>query len=443
MKKLITTAVLLTAVSAQAEVTYEQILMDPDNVSLNQAYVRERLAAGDLSQALVSVERIILLQPLNMDARVARAQILMRLGNMTSAKQELDALDALPLGDRLSAQVDELLAEVEAQQQRWSVLGSVSFGFSSDDNVGNHTDTGRTADASGLDNGAFIDSEGFDSQRSDEQAFVSASITASYDLGNQTSDSLYYSLRVGGTVGNDSELKDNKTAGLSLGAKFNRSWANSQVYINWDTTRRDDLTNKDDPTNPVKQDDVDTLSAGISLSQQVGNTTLSGGVSYADADFSGRDAAVSDRNDAATSSINAGLFTILSDSLALSVSAGFEEREADKPSVTLAEETQNREAISAGGSLIWQSAPGHRWTLGAQVKKLDYEKQLSTDQFVRDDTQTTYSLSYTLFGAVVDPSLKDWSLSLGGSRTQVDSNMITYDVTNNRYNATLNYRFGR
>ena len=68
MKKLITTAVLLTAVSAQAEVTYEQILMDPDNVSLNQAYVRERLAAGDLSQALVSVERIILLQPLNMDA---------------------------------------------------------------------------------------------------------------------------------------------------------------------------------------------------------------------------------------------------------------------------------------------------------------------------------------------------------------------------------------
>ena len=175
----------------------------------------------------------------------------------------------------------------------------------------------------------------------------------------------------------------------------------------------------------------------------MGDTTLSGGVSYADADFSGRDAAVSDRNDATTASINAGLFTMLSDSLALSVSAGFEEREADKPSVTLAEETQNREAISAGGSLIWQSAPGHRWTLGAQVKKLDYEKQLSTDQFVRDDTQTTYSLSYTLFGAVVDPSLKDWSLSLGSSRTQVDSNMITYDVTNNRYNATLNYRFGR
>ena len=66
---------------------------------------------------------------------------------------------------------------------------------------------------------------------------------------------------------------------------------------------------------------------------------------------------LSDRNDATTASINAGLFTMLSDLLALSVSAGFEEREADKPSVTLAEETQNREAISAGGSLIWQSAP--------------------------------------------------------------------------------------
>ena len=156
--------------------------------------------------------------------------------------------------------------------------------------MGNHTDTGRT-DASGLDNGAFIDSEGFDSQRSDEQAFVSASITASYDLGNQTSDSLYYSLRVGGTVGNDSELKTTRLR-VESRRQIQSQLGDSQVYINWDTTRRDDLTNKDDPTNPVKQDDVNTLSAGVSLSKQVGDTTLSGGVSYADADFSGRDAAV-------------------------------------------------------------------------------------------------------------------------------------------------------
>ena len=129
MKKPLIALLLSFSVSALAEVTYEQLLQDPDNIELNQQYIREQLAAGELSQALVSIERVILLKPLDMDARLARAQVLFRLGNMTSAQQELEALDQLPLGERLEEQVDQLLSEVIARQQRWSFEGNVSIGI--------------------------------------------------------------------------------------------------------------------------------------------------------------------------------------------------------------------------------------------------------------------------------------------------------------------------
>ena len=456
MKKPLTALLLTFSVSAPAEVTYEQLLQDPDNIELNQQYIREQLAAGELSQALVSIERVILLKPLDMDARLARAQVLFRLGNMTSAQQELEALDQLPLGDRLDEQVDQLLSEVIARQKRWSFEGNVSIGLGYDDNIGGHTDTGNVAlnDGSVQING-YSDSENVNFQRSDYDATVSLSLQANYDLGNQTNDSVYASIRASKARGNDSEIKNNHSFGIGIGARINRAPWSSEAFIDWAATRRGDIQplNSDLKADGEKepQDDINVQTLGLKTKKTFDRNTLTATFSYSLADYFGQD--TSNKNDSKTTSVSVSNFVMLNDSVALINSVAADRRSADKPNVNLAKATQNRDTISLGGTILWQVAPGHRLTASATVKKLDYkdlllisgpdDPQPRDDQFVRDDTQTTYSLSYTLFGAVVDPSLKDLSLSLGGSRTQVDSNMITYDVTNNRYNATLNYRFGR
>ena len=428
MKKIIVTTACLLATSVQAEVTYEQILKDPDNIALNRSYARERLAAGDLSQALVSLERIILLQPLNMDARLARAQVLMRLGNFALAKQELTALDALPLADSQANEVDELLAQIATQMERWTTTGSVSLGLAHDDNVG------------AIDDALTVtDSEGLATQRSDYSAFAQASITMSYDVGNQTQDRVFFGFRAGNAVGDDSNLKENKTAGATIGATINRNAYKSRVTLNWDGTYRDDLTAQDGQT--VEQDDVSTLTLTGQVSRQMGSHTLSLTGSYSEADFSGRATDLSDRSDASTKFVSVGTFSLLADDLAISMNFGGEQRRATKREVPNAIGSQDRDVVFWSGSIIWQAAAGHRWTFGAQAKELNYKKIVGTDGEVRDDTQNIYSLGYTLLGAVIDPSLKDWSFNLSGNRNQVDSNLTRNNVTNNRFQMTATYRF--
>ncbi|MGB0966056.1 MAG: hypothetical protein ACPGU3_07810 [Litorivicinus sp.] len=433
-------AMALTPLLATAEVTYDQILLDPDNIALNQQYVQERINAGDLSQALASIERIILLQPLNMDARTLRAQLLISLGNNSAAEQELQTLAALPLPEALQNRVAQLLEQAQTAQQRWSQSGYLSIGLGHDSNVGGHTDSGNIADSNGNNNGSYIDSEGFDAKRSDSQLFVRAGSTYSYDLGTQTQDSLYLGVRGSLTYGDDSELKDAKSLGFSVGTRINRPTVNTQVYLNYDKTFRDDLTDSRDQSQ-VKQDDSAVATLGVQFSRKLGDTTYNAGISYSAADFSGRATAVSDRSDANTTAVSLGVFSMLSPTLAISANLGRESRQADKPDVLLASASQDRDVTSMGAGLVVLPKAGHRVSLNARVRNLDYEKKLSADQFIRDDQETTLSAGYTLMGGVVSPELSDWSFMASASQVKTDSNMITYDITNQRYELSAIYQF--
>ena len=54
---------------AYADITYAEILADPDNPALNQQFARERLATGDAKAALAAVERVLVAEPTNLSAR--------------------------------------------------------------------------------------------------------------------------------------------------------------------------------------------------------------------------------------------------------------------------------------------------------------------------------------------------------------------------------------
>ena len=52
------------------------IISDPDNQALNEQFVTERLAQGDVTAALSAVERLINLRPADVGLRLIRAEIL-------------------------------------------------------------------------------------------------------------------------------------------------------------------------------------------------------------------------------------------------------------------------------------------------------------------------------------------------------------------------------
>ena len=438
MKKSLLVAALTVATPALAEISYSELLATPDDVALNEQYVRERIQAGDLSQALAAVERIILIQPLNINARIIRARVLMGLGNFGAAEQELRALDVLPLPAAAGEQIDALLADVESEQNPWSAQGFVSLGMSRDDNVGNHTDTGFVANASGVQDGRLVDSEGFETQRSDTAAQLHTGLTLTYDLGTQDRDMLYVSARGGVLRGDRSELRDEVSKGLTLGVRAPGP-VNAHAYLSFDETHRSTLTDSRN-TSAVPQDDVTTQGVGLQLSTVWQQTTLTSSTTYNTADFSGRQ--VSDRSDANTVAQSFDLFKPINDQWAMTGRIGAEHRRADKPTVDLANETQDRNTRALNVGAIYLPAMGHRVTASVGLKSLQYKQRLLTDQYIRDDRQTTLSLGYTLMGAALSPALSDWSFNANAQHSKTDSNMITYDVTKNTVGLSTVYQFG-
>ena len=66
---------LVMATATRAEVTWPDLLADPENAGLNRQFVSERLARGDLPAALSAVERLIVLRPTNIPARILRVEL--------------------------------------------------------------------------------------------------------------------------------------------------------------------------------------------------------------------------------------------------------------------------------------------------------------------------------------------------------------------------------
>ena len=97
----------MTGAPGHAEVSWSDLLQDPDNAALNQQFV-----ASDWQRA-ISRQHFQLLKadyssPTDVQLRLLRAEILVNLANDTLALGELDALAKLPLLPEQKAKIEQL-----------------------------------------------------------------------------------------------------------------------------------------------------------------------------------------------------------------------------------------------------------------------------------------------------------------------------------------------
>jgi hypothetical protein len=115
-------------------VTYSQILADPDNLELNLRYAEAQLESGELAGASATLERILLLQPEHVEARLLRAAVLLRLGSVEEARTELAALQQLPLAPELRRHVEARLREASRLRRRTKLSATLTSGMQFDTN---------------------------------------------------------------------------------------------------------------------------------------------------------------------------------------------------------------------------------------------------------------------------------------------------------------------
>ncbi len=122
--------------SAQAGgIAFERILAAPEDVDLNLAYARERIAAGDLKEGAAAIERILLLRPELHDVRVLYGLVLYRMGMFDRARFELEkALESPALSDTVRAEAEAYLARIKRDQRSTRAVITVTGGVEYDDN---------------------------------------------------------------------------------------------------------------------------------------------------------------------------------------------------------------------------------------------------------------------------------------------------------------------
>jgi len=124
-----------------AEISYLEILRNPDDINLNRQYALERIQAQDIKPALSAIERVIQAAPLDLGARLIRAQILISLGDYALAQSELELLARLKLPPEQTDLVTQLLQESHNAKKRLFISGQLNHSLSFNDNVGGHTDS--------------------------------------------------------------------------------------------------------------------------------------------------------------------------------------------------------------------------------------------------------------------------------------------------------------
>ncbi len=146
----------VVAAGAQ-DVTYQDILDNPDDLELNYLYAQQQVIKGDLEQAAAALERVLLLQPNWDNARLFYALVLYRLDDMAGAKRELTILSDRPLSAGQSKEVRKYLALASAKSKSTRLTGRIAAGFRVDSNP--DLTTSSTVDLNGnpLDTDARVD----------------------------------------------------------------------------------------------------------------------------------------------------------------------------------------------------------------------------------------------------------------------------------------------
>jgi tetratricopeptide (TPR) repeat protein len=134
------------ALPPSGDVTYDQVLENPDDVMLSYRFALKQIEDGDLLGASATLDRLTLLAPQEPNIRALRAIVLYRLGNLHEARGEFEQLLKLDIDPQLRSNVERYAAAVDRQSSdtRFSLLLSLGYQFDSNRAGGNNAKRVRT-----------------------------------------------------------------------------------------------------------------------------------------------------------------------------------------------------------------------------------------------------------------------------------------------------------
>ena len=424
------------SVPAVAEVSWMEILEDPDNVELNETFARERLAKGDLSAALSAVERVISETPASSDLRLLRAEILFQLANDSLASGELQALAQLPLSPGQMRRVNELIVLIEQRKQRVIFDGRLTVGLLGTDNANIFPETGKIDYKSDvLDYTSAGDAK---SKIQDVAGIANVGMGMTYDLGTQDGDVVYANLSATKMKGNRYEFLTSDSVSVSTGARVKLGSVTVQPSLGFTDAKRKTSANQI------------IRSAGLTLLYNLTPKIRM----YSSADHNIIDAKKSvkftnaNQGDGASTRYRIGSFFAGNEFAPfLEASAGsFNPKESQFSSTLQPSDYLNSRAKrnTFAGSQIGLRYRVANWASlqsSFDYKRTKYSDQDPTSLKYRRDKLRQLRLVLQMNGADLLPILDGWSVLWTYTKIRNHSNIKQYDFSKNDIGLNLSHKF--
>ena len=208
---LISTILLISAsaFSSEKNITYMQILQDPNNLDLNLKYAQQQGKVGNFKQTISTLERLNMLYPDNVEIKLYLLSVLVQVDSPEKANT---IIEDMKLRRDLSAEDLETLQEIEEELRDrepslWNLTADVGLGATFSNNVNSVSKTGKKLDADEV-----VD---FTSPRHDRTESASIGVTATRPIGEESS----LLLNFGHTTSNQYQEADDdfQSYGLTIG----------------------------------------------------------------------------------------------------------------------------------------------------------------------------------------------------------------------------------
>lgn len=204
-----------------ADIRYEDVLKDPDNIMLNFKYAQSQVKNGNVLGASATLERILLIDPSLDKVRLFYAVVLFRLDNWTESKRELDLLLEKDLPNALREEVQVYVKQIKKRQKRTHMSFSQSMGY--------QFDTNRNAAPSSkkrLFANTALDISGTSRRRRDTSMLIISRFDAKHDLGFQAGHEVFGSFTYFNQDQTAIDNLDLQSFGYDLGANLKSEWLN-------------------------------------------------------------------------------------------------------------------------------------------------------------------------------------------------------------------------
>ncbi|MBI5211276.1 MAG: hypothetical protein HY927_14985 [Elusimicrobia bacterium] len=200
------------------EVTYEQVMANPDDIELNYRYALGQVAKGNLRAAASTLERILLVKKDLPKVKLFYAVILFRLDNLDDAERLLVELKKEEMPDTLRAELDGYIAQIKKKRRKGRVSALFGAGLDYDGNRNAAPASGRRL---------FFDipiTLVTGTRDDDVAATMMFNVDGEYDLGFQAGHKVFAGVSYYRSEQMDMRTMNLQVYGVNTGAKVKTRW---------------------------------------------------------------------------------------------------------------------------------------------------------------------------------------------------------------------------